>query len=363
LPNLAPIMKYVPNIPAIPEREPFQLKWRNGLLLRCTNWLGDALMTLPAAWQASRALPRACGFFVLCPAALAPLWSACPWVDVVVPMQGRHASGDERNVLRRLAPGVALVFPNSFGSAMDVCRCGIPQKVGRRGRFRGWMLTHTIPEWPRAKGAGDRHQLFYYLELVSSIVKLQPGISYPALKVDLQLAADFGISGKGWLALAPGAAYGPAKQWPMEHFLELAKMQLAQGRRIVFVGTSKEAATTAQLCSQLPGSMDLAGRTNLAQLMAVLSACEAVVANDSGAMHLAAALGTPGVAIFGSTDPVATGPIGAQWRLLVSDKSCRPCFKRTCPLTEGQYSCLAGIKPQDVAQQLEELYKEAEGVR
>ena len=348
-------MNYVPEIPAIPERELFQFKWKNGLLLRSTNWLGDALMTLPAAWQASRALPRACGFFVLCPAFLEPLWSACPWVDAVVPMQGRHISSEERKAVSRLHPGVALVFPNSFGSAMDVCRCGIPQKVGRAGRFRGWMLSHRLPEWRRAKGAGDRHQLFYYLELVSSFVKLQPGLSYPALKVDLQLAADYGIAGGGWLALAPGAAYGPAKQWPQEHFLELARQQSSLGKKIVFVGTGKEAALTAQLSHQLPGSIDLAGKTNLAQLMSVLAVCDAVVANDSGAMHLAAALGTPGVAIFGSTDPVATGPIGAQWRLLVSDKDCRPCFKRTCPLKDGAYSCLSGISPQQVAQQLEEL--------
>ena len=357
-------MPYTPQIPEIPFREPFHLQWKNGLLLRSTNWLGDALMTLPAAWQASRALPKACGFFVMCPAFLAPLWSACPWVDAVVPMKGRRVSSDERQAVRRLYPGVALVFPNSLGSALDVCRCGISQKVGRSGRFRGWLLTQRLPEWPRTRGGrADRHQLFYYLELVSSIVKLEPGISYPALKVDLQLAADFGISGSGWLALAPGAAYGPAKQWPSGHFLELAKRQAAAGWKIAFVGTGKEAPVTAELSSQIPGSIDLAGRTNLAQLMSVLAAADYVIANDSGAMHLAAALGTPGVAVFGSTDPVATGPIGAPWHLLESGKECSPCFKRTCPLQEGAYSCLNEITPQQVISELELLIREVPRVR
>lgn len=346
-------MLYTPYIPEIPERVPFELEWKNGLLLRSTNWLGDALMTLPAAWQASRALPEACGFFVLCPAFLEPLWSACPWVNAVVPMASKHTSSRDRRVIKSLRPGVALVFPNSFGSAWDVCRCGIDYRVGRAGRWRSPLLTHRIHEWPRAKGVGDRHQLYYYLELVSSIVKVTADTSYPALKVNLQLAADCGIEGEGWLALAPGAAYGPAKQWPPEHFLEVARAHTKNGGRVVFVGTAKEAAVTAELCNLLPGSIDLAGRTNLAQLMAVLATVDAVVANDSGAMHLAAAVGTKGVAVFGSTDPIATGPIGAPWHYIASDKPCRPCFKRTCPLQDAPYSCLHDITPESV---LRELY-------
>ncbi len=356
-------MLYIPDIPDIPERKPFELKWRNGLLLRSTNWLGDALMTLPAAWQASRALPEACGFFVMCPAFLEPLWSACPWVDAVIPMASKHASGDDRRAVRSMYPGAALVFPNSFGSAMDVCRCGIPARIGRAGRWRRMLLTHAIPEWPRAKGHGDRHQLYYYLELVSSIVPVEKDMSYPALKVDLQLAADFGVSGGGWLAFAPGAAYGPAKQWPKEHFLELALAQTAAGWRIALVGTPKEAEITSWISSRVPGAVDLAGKTNLAQLMAVLAACDYAVANDSGAMHLSAAVGTPGVAVFGSTDPIATGPIGAHWRYIASDMKCRPCFRRTCPLEQNAYSCLSGISPDAVMSELDQLKLEVGSVR
>ena len=337
--------------------------WRGGLLIRSTNWLGDALMTLPAVGQIRKIVPQDIPISILTPKNLAPMWQACPFIKDVVPMAGKHISADEIAAVKSHGFGAAIVFPNSFGSAMDVRKTAIPIRIGRKGRFRGLLLTHRLREWPRGENVGDCHQLSYYLELASMLGAVEWTAECEPLKVDLSLAESLGMDDGRWLVLAPGAAYGPAKQWPMEHFLELAKIQLAQGRKIVFVGTAKEAATTAQLCAQLPGSMDLAGRTNLAQLMAVLSSCEAVVANDSGAMHLAAALGTPGVAIFGSTDPVATGPIGAQWRLLVSDKACRPCFKRTCPLAEGQYSCLSGIRPQDVAQQLEELDGEAESVR
>lgn len=105
--------------------------WYNGLVLRSTNWLGDALMTLPAAYKISRLVPEPCGFFVIAPAALAPVWRACSWVNAVIPMQGKHLSSEEVRKVRRLAPGVAVVLPNSFAAALDIYRCKTSLRIGR----------------------------------------------------------------------------------------------------------------------------------------------------------------------------------------------------------------------------------------
>ena len=348
-------MLYTPKIIKLAEREPFELTWSNGLLLRSTNWLGDALMTLPAAYQMSRLLPKSCGFFVLCPNFLVPLWEACPWVSCAIGMKEKRISAEEIRNVYSLCVGTAVVFPNSFGSAMDVYHCRIRHRVGRAGRFRSLLLTHRLPEWPRSKGSAGFHQLSYYLDLAASLGKIDYTTDYPSLKTEPELAQKLGMEGDDWLAVAPGAAFGPAKQWPAEHYLAVAKWHVAHGGRVVFVGTKSEMAVTKELSAQLPGSLDLAGRTNLTELMAVLAKARFAEANDSGAMHLAAAVGTRGVAVFGSTDPTATGPIGAPWRLIISPAECRPCFQRTCPRSEKPYFCLREILPEQVIQELEAL--------
>lgn len=325
-------------------------KWQNGLLIRSTNWLGDCLMTLPAASQLARMLPPACGLFVLAPAGLAEVWRASPWVSAVVPMAGSRVSADEIAQVRRLAPGIAMVFPNSFGAALDVWRCGIPWRIGRSGRFRSLLLNHRLPEWKRGEGVGECHQLSYYLELASSLGEVSLDSACPPLQVSTAAAFRLGLSASGrWLAIAPGAAFGPAKQWPAEHFAEVTRMWLGDGGQVVAVGTGRDHADAERILQGRPGTLNLAGRTGLPELMSVLSASAAVLANDSGAMHLAAALGRPGIALFGSTDPVGTGPLGGLWQLLVSDAPCRPCFQRCCPLAgDAQYQCLRRLTPEMV---------------
>ena len=334
---------------------PAAIDWRNGLLLRSTNWLGDCLMTLPAAWQLRQLMPADTRLYVLTPAFLAPLWSACSWVDGVISMAGKRISAEEIAQVKALNLGVGVIFPNSFGSALDHWRCSLPLRVGRGGRFRSWLLTHAQREWPRGENVGRCHQLSYYLELVSAFGPVRLDSACPHLEVKPGVAKTLGVDGPGWLALAPGAAYGPAKQWPMESFRELAAWQHKRGGRVLLVGTGKEAAVAAAVAEAAPGAVNLAGKTSLAELMAVLAAAEAVVANDSGAMHLAAALGTPGVGIFGSTDPIGTGPLGAPWQLVLASVPCRPCFRRECPLSapDEPYRCLHSIKPTEVIGALE----------
>ncbi len=349
----------VPPSPAI-HLDPASLAWRNGLLVRATNWLGDALMTLPAVYRLSQRVPAPCGVFVMCPAGLAPLWAAVPWVSQVIPMAGSRCGAAERRVLHRLRPGVAVVLPNSFGSAWDVWRSGAPTRLGRAGRGRGWLLTHRLPEWPRRREAAGCHQLSHYLDLAAVLGPVEASAAAPPLRVAdaAAVARSQGVDEAAgpWLAVAPGAAYGPAKQWPFERFTAVARWWQSRGGRVVVVGAAKERAAGAAIVAALPEVLDLTGRTDLRQLMAVLAVSGLVVANDSGAMHLGAALGRRGVAIFGSTDPVATGPIGGQWVVLADHPAdCAPCLQRTCPRVDAPYACLRRIQPEEVCQALEYL--------
>ena len=226
--------------------DPGRLPWRNGLLIRATNWLGDALMTLPAVYRLSRVVPDPCGVFVMCPAFMQPLWEAAPWVSQVIPMSGSRSGIQEHHRVRQLRPGVAVVLPNSFGAAWDVFRRGIPIRLGRSGRGRSLLLTHRLPEWPRARARADCHQLSRYLELAAVFGAAEASVECPPLELPdaAVLAAKVGVQADvgPWLAIAPGAAYGLAKQWPVEHFTALADWWQRRGGRVVVVGTAKERA-------------------------------------------------------------------------------------------------------------------------
>ncbi len=331
--------------------------WRGGVLLRSTNWLGDMLMTLPAVWQLKELLPPGVPLWVAAPASLAPLWQAAPWIDGVIPFAGKRMDPQARAQVRSHDFGLGIVFPNSFGSAWDLWRCGIPRRLGRGGAFRGWMLTDAIPRWKPHEGEGKWHQLSWYLELVSVLGEVRLSPQCPPLVVSPELARELGVTKEEpWVVMAPGAAYGPAKQWPEQHFAYVARALQKDGCRVALVGTPREAPLTARIAAEAPGCLDLGGKTPLPALMSVLSQARAVLANDSGSMHLAAALGTPGVGIFASTDPVATGPLGAPWELQIAQVDCRPCLQRQCPWAGArQYLCMQHLPPEPVQERLHQL--------
>ncbi|MFA6815633.1 MAG: lipopolysaccharide heptosyltransferase II [Lentisphaeria bacterium] len=331
--------------------------WHHGLLIRGTNWLGDCLMTLPAAWQLRHLIPKECSISVLTPSFLAPIWKACTWIDHVIPMRDKHISSEEIKQVQALDCGIGIVFPNSFGSALDIWKCSIPIRIGRSGNFRSVLLNHRIPKWKHSKESDSCHQLSYYLELISTLGSISLNAQYPPLQVSPNAAKKNNILKKqNVLAIAPGAAFGPAKQWPTKNYIEVAKYHQKRGGKIVIVGTAKEQAAAKAVQIAIPEALDLTGKTNLSELMSILANTDTVIANDSGAMHLAAALGTPGVAIFGSTDPIATGPLGAPWKLLIADTPCRPCFQRICPLQgDKQYHCLHSITPKQVIAEWEKI--------
>jgi heptosyltransferase-2 len=317
------------------------------LLVVAPNWLGDAVMALPAMADVRRAMPEA-DIVVSARPSVAPLFAMVDGVST-----GGAA-------LKDCDPDIALLLPNSFHSAFTVARAGIPERWGYRTDWRGRLLTRAI-EKPRGV-----HQVEYYQHLTRAL-GFPSGPPVPRVTVSEQAraAARAALRDRGWtgdgafVALAPGAAYGGAKRWPPEYFAELAQMLAADGVPSAIVGSAADAPTRNELIAALGSGvrvMDLVGRTDLSTLAGVLSLSRACVSNDSGAMHLAAAVGVPVVAIFGPTSEVATAIVSSDRSdprpptsdprppssVLIHDVWCRPCMLRECPL---DHACMRGVEP------------------
>jgi heptosyltransferase II len=324
-----------------------------GLLLRVPNWLGDGVMALPAVARLRSLLPAGVPLRVLTLAKLQSFWQAVPGVDEVLTFARGRLQAAELAEVRQRACAAAVIFPNSFGSAWDLWRAGVPQVLGRGGRGRGLLLHHRLPAWHRRPGQDRWHQARHDLELAWALGSRDWGTDFPALKPQLTeaeattLAPAINAPGK-LLVLAPGAAYGPAKQWPVSHFQAVARAWQAEMGQVAVIGAPGEENAAAAAIADLPGALNLAGQTNLRQLMALLGGAGAALVNDSGAMHLGAAMGGRGVAIFGSTDPLATGPLGGRWVVMRRPPPCAPCLKRVCPLKADRYLCLTAIQPAEV---------------
>jgi heptosyltransferase-2 len=272
---------------------------------------------------------------------VAPLFGLVPSVDEAIVVgtradaQGLRARGFE----------VAILLPNSFKSALGAWRAGIAERWGYRTDFRGPLLTRSVAAPP----AG--HQGAYYQHLVRSL-GVPSGPLEPRLTVT-DTEREGGrilLEGAGWdgraplVAMAPGAAFGGAKRWPAEAFAALAADLAGDGVLPVLVGGGADRGTGAEVVSAAGSGTPIAsliGRTDLLALAGVLAHCRALVSNDSGAMHFAAALGVPVTALFGPTDERATHPLGpAPHVVLTSPVWCRPCLLRECPL---DHRCMRGI--------------------
>lgn len=315
-----------------------------GLLLRATNHLGDAVMTLPAAWRLKQQLPKDAPLAVLTPHKWRELWQAAEWVDRVIPFQGRRLDPAARAEVADFAAAATVILPNSFGSAWDLARAGSAGRIGRGGRMRGVLLQHQLPAWRRVAGADEHHEVCKYLEIAAACGVRNWAIDYPPLHTGVPVPAECPSEGP-LLAIAPGAAYGPAKQWPTEHFQAVVD---AWDGPVVALGAPGEEAVAESAIANSASAVNLAGRTSLSELMAILQIADCIVANDSGTMHLGAALGRRGVAIFGSTDPLATGPIGGRWMVMQEPVPCAPCLARTCKRETDAYECLLAITPDAV---------------
>jgi heptosyltransferase-2 len=241
------------------------------------------------------------------------------------------------------------VLPPSFSSAWMAWRSGATERVGYRGQFRGPLLRPALQ--PRSP-ARSVHLTREYLDLVDPALELEcypPRLDLPGDWAGQQLARICRALPERFVAIAPGAVYGPAKAWPAEHYRELARaLRDRAGVPVVLVGTAGERTLAEQVRGGAEGILDWCGATDLPGLVAVLSRAALLVSNDSGAMHVMAALGRPQVAIFGSTSPVWTGPVNAKATVVALGLPCAPCFSRTCRF--GHYDCLKRVSPAAVGE-------------
>ncbi len=350
------------------------------ILVRGVNWLGDAVMTTPALLRL-REKYRGAHITLLTPAKLRDLWRQHPAVDEVI---GFDTGEGLFSVGRKLRAGkfdLALVLPNSPRSAMETWLGHVPQRIGYARAWRNWFLTRAVPtrsghvrmrkptvreirlliDVPRIVTGGFKpptaaHQLYEYLHLVAALGASNESTP-PSLVVtpeEVEAAArKFGLTEtlrvpRPVFGLNPGAEYGPAKRWPVARFIAAAR-EIQQRTNCVWLilGGQGDAALADEIYSALrtpPSALhNLAGQTSLRELMALLKLCRVLLTNDTGPMHVAAALGTPVVVPFGSTLPELTGPGlpgDLRHRLLKSDAPCSPCFLRECPI---DFRCLNGI--------------------
>jgi len=308
------------------------------ILVVAPNWIGDALMAQPLL---SRLKGSGATIEVLAPDWVAPVLRRMPEVDRVIAAPLKHGAlqlGERWRLsreLKRRGYDVAFVLPNSWKSALVPFLAGIPRRVGYVGELRYGLLNST---YKSTKAPMPEH----YARLA--------GASPSPARAHLQVAADeiretrrrFGVPER-YVVLCPGAEYGPAKRWP--YFKELAGRL---GAPVVLLGSAKD----ADVASGLPG-LNLVGKTSLDDAIRIIAGAAAVVSNDSGLMHVAAALGRPQVALFGSSSPEHTPPASPRARVLWLRLECSPCFERECPL--GHFRCMKEITVEQVMTSLGSL--------
>ncbi len=314
------------------------------VILRSPNWLGDACMAFPAVRALRHGRPDL-RLTVFTPGKLADLWKSLGIIDHIITKDGKEGIFSVAKRIRdRARFDAGILFTNSTRSTLEFWLAGIPRLVGFKGSLRSVMLNQITPE--QKPGTPPEHQARKYLRLARhcGAVTDDPALFAAGSPV---LAKDGFVR----IGVVAGAEYGPAKRWPMDRFAETANRLSHTMPQIEWTlfGAPGEKAQGEQLAALLTGRhLNLVGKTSLTELIACLQGCSLLLTNDTGTMHLAAALGVPTVTIFGSTEPVLTGPLGDRHRIIRRHVACSPCFKRECPF--GHYECMTGIEPAHVAE-------------
>ncbi|MBW1703767.1 MAG: lipopolysaccharide heptosyltransferase II [Deltaproteobacteria bacterium] len=334
------------------------------IMVRATNWVGDAIMTLPALEALRENFPDS-SITVLGKPWMLPLLENHPAVDRVITLrkEGRYLADlvEVIRVIREIRKqkfDLAVLFQNAFEAAFLAYLGGAEFRLGYNTDGRGFLLSHGII---RNDEILKVHQVEYYL-IILRAMSWNAASRDPSLYVDKKYIEDArrlmdsnGIKKDDFLiGLSPGAIFGEAKRWPSKRFARIGDWAVERwGARVVVMGSEKE----MDICRGLSDFManrpiNLCGRTSLGEAMGVISQCRFFVTNDSGLMHMAAALNVPTVAVFGSTDPVATGPRGPNTRIVKHDIECAPCLKPTCP---EDFRCMLSIEPEEVWDEMEDL--------
>jgi len=332
-------------------------------LVIAPQWIGDAVMTEPLLRVLAK---RGETLSVAAMPWVAPIYRAMPQVTEVIelpfPRGGLHWAA-RRNLAQQWRSRFerAYVGPNSWKSALLPWLAGIPVRVGYHGETRFGLLNQRIPNPDKdQRGAMVAHYLALAQIEADSSVQPKLDLSLDLLKTTL---LNFDLKLDAYAVFAPGAEYGPAKRWPAAYF---AEMGLRTGLPVVLLGSAKEAALCDDIATRInqerhKNARNLAGKTDLSQAMALIASSQAMLSNDSGLMHVAAAMGVPQVAVFGSSSPLHTPPLSDKavvlWlkneAIYQPPLDCAPCFERSCPL--GHLRCLNDLTPARVEQAWREV--------
>ncbi|WP_079417116.1 lipopolysaccharide heptosyltransferase II [Thiomonas intermedia] len=347
------------------------------VLLIAPQWIGDAVMAQPLVALLARggATITALGL-----PSVAPVLRAMPSVDEVIEAPFAHGRLDF-NLRRQLAAQLrgrgferAYVLGNNIKSRLVPWLARIPRRIGYLGEARGVLLTDRVditdqraikaaepmalspvscrmPQPAQALRADMREHYAALAQISAAQVLPEPVLSIASQQAEAA-RQRFGLPQR-WIALCPGAEYGPAKQWPVDHYAALAGRAQQGGYGVAILGASRDGAIGAQIAAGAAGSVNLCGATRLEEAIALLADCSGAVSNDSGLMHVAAALGRPTLGLYGSTDPRHTPPAAHRSAALWLHLDCSPCFQRTCPL--GHLHCLRQITPDAAWDELSRL--------
>ena len=329
------------------------------VVVRAPNWVGDAVIAVPALRELRWVLPQAHITLVARPGA-ADIFIDADFVDEVLVYE-RTGLASTWNQSRKWRLGkfdLALLFQNAFEAAAIAFLSGTAARIGYDTDRRGLLLTHPLP-LPAWKD--KRHESFYYLNLVEELARLLSGSSRTETTephLDLHVSEDRrqkafrflheqGARAHSPLAiLCPGSINGRAKRWPAERYAELADRLAESGTDVALIGSPVESDVSQELCRHTQHQpILLTGKTTVAEAVAIISIADILITNDTGPAHIGAALGTPTLVIFGPTNPLTTYPLSANAEIIRRAPDCAPCMLRDCPI---DHRCMTAISPADV---------------
>lgn len=324
------------------------------ILVRVPNWVGDAVMAIPAIESVRLAFPEA-RIAVLARPRVAAIYGP-PLVDEVIDCTVAPDWKDWRSrwrlasELRSRRFDAAILLPNAFDVALVAWLAAIPVRIGYAVKHRGWLLTDAVR--PPRLGEIPEHQRFHYLELLRRAGILQTLPDCPDIRLhDVARRRDAGrrrLAGD-WIGVAPGSANGHAKRWLPDRFAAAASSAAAMlGAAVAVFGSPEDRALCGEVTTLVRDrgimATDFGGTTDLDTFIELLAACTACLTNDSGTMHVAAALGVPTVAVFGPTSEAATGPVGRHTAIVREPVSCSPCLLHECPIDHGCMKAVAAAR-------------------
>lgn len=325
-------------------------------------WVGDMVMA-QSLFKAIKAYHPNTQLEVMAPAWSRPLTERMPEVNLGITMPINHG---ELKLRTRFQLGKELraqnyhrcyVLPNSFKSALIPFWANIPQRTGWRGEWRYGLLNDVrILDKKRYPLMVERYIALVCEPLAEKVKQWRPALQVDPQNVTAALAKYHLSDQQRVLILCPGAEFGPSKRWPPEYYAKVANEYLAQHWQVWLLGSAKDTEVTKQIQALTQEKcIDLAGRTSLAEAIDLMSLAHLVLSNDSGLMHIAAALNRPLVAVYGSTDPGFTPPLNDQVQIVKEKLPCSPCFKRVCPLQH--HDCMQKLSTQKVVQAMESVVK------